>query len=166
MVKVISVNGKIPLVNGKAIEAIEASEMFHAEITPATSGEVLTLEVGEKGERIAAMIVSAKVGTGIEAGKNYGIQYIATINSAEISANPSVYNLIIHKDGVFTREKSDKSAHYANSTPSGKQVYSAYNIWNSTNVKPWVKFYITDGAESKYGLIVGLTYDIWVIKAG
>lgn len=166
MVKVISVNGKIPIVNGKAIEAIEASGMFHAEITPATSGEVLTLEVGEKGERIAAMIVSAKVGTDIENGKNYGIQYIATINGAEISANPSVYNLIIHKDGTFTREKNDKSAHYANSTPSGKQVYSAYNIWNSTNVKPWVKFYITDGAESKYGLIVGLTYDIWVIKAG
>ena len=160
------------LLDGMAalIESIEAGggagELFHTEITPATSGEVLTLEVGEKGERIAAMIVSAKVGSAFENGKNYGVMHIGTINTKGISKKPSVKNMIVYKDGNSVSQGNDTSAQYANSTPSGDRVYSVYNIWNSTTDKPWVKFYITNGAESKYGLLVGKTYDIWVIKAG
>lgn len=161
------------LLDGMAslIESIEAGgggagELFHTEITPATSGEVLTLEVGEKGERIAAMIVSAKVGSAFEHGKNYGVMHIGTINTNGISKKPSVKNIIVYKDGYSVSQGNDTSAQYDNSTPSGDRVYSVYNIWNSTTVKPWVKFYITNGAESKYGLLVGKTYDIWVIKAG
>lgn len=160
------------LLDGMAalIESIEAGggagELFHTEITPATSGEVLTLEVGEKGERIAAMIVSAKDQFAFENGKNYGVMYIGTINTRKISRDPSAKNIIVYKDGNSTLEKTDSASHHNNSTPNGNQVYSVYNIWNSTTVKPWVKFYITNGAESKYGLLVGKTYDIWVIKAG
>ena len=54
----------------ESIEAGGAGELFHAEITPATSGEVLTLEVGEIGERIAAVIVSLKTDARIELNKN------------------------------------------------------------------------------------------------
>ena len=161
------------LLDGMAalIESIEAGGggaggLFHAEVTPATSGEVLTLEVGEKGERIAAMIVSPKVGTYVPIQKNYGVSIIATVNSAEISRNPDVTNIIAYINNFSNMTSDDKSAHYNNSTPNGSAVHAAYNIWNSANVKPWVKFYITNGAESKYGLFVGLTYDIWVIKAG
>lgn len=160
------------LLDGMAalIESIEAGggagELFHTEITPATSGEVLTLEVGEKGERIAAMIVSVKVGSAFEVNKNYGVMHIGTINTNIISKNPSVMNMIVYRNGYSTYQGDETSAQYNTSTPSGDKVYSAYNIWNSTTVKPWVKFYITNGAESKYGLLVGKTYDIWVIKAG
>ena len=160
------------LLDGMAslIESIEAGggagELFHTEITPATSGEVLTLEVGEKGERIAAMIVSTKVGSAFEFGKNYGVMHIGTINVNEIRKNPSVWNIIVYRDGYSARQGDKTSEQYDNSTPSGDQLYSVYNIWNSTTVKPWAKFYITNGAESKYGLLVGMTYDIWVIKAG
>ena len=160
------------LLDGMAslIESIEAGggagELFHTEITPATSGEVLTLEVGEKGERIAAMIVSVKVGSAFEYGKNYGVMHIGTINTSGISKNPSISNIIVYRDGYSACQGYKTSAQYDNSTPSGDKLYSVYKIWNSTTVKPWAKFYITNGAESKYGLLVGMTYDIWVIKAG
>lgn len=160
------------LLDGMAalIEAIEAGggagELFHAEITPATSGEVLTLEVGEAGERIAAMIVSIKVGTTIETGKNYGISHIATINQSPIGSKLRVYNLVAYRRANSINQDYSSSVQYRNSTPSGNETYSAYNVWNSTSEKPWVKFYVTNGAESKYGLLVGKTYDIWVIKAG
>ena len=159
------------LLDGMAslIESIEAGgggagEVFHTEITPATSGEVLTLEVGEEGERIAAMVVSIKVGTKYEHNKNYEVLYIATINKSEISANPAVVNLVVYINGYSTTQKYDAATHLSNSTPDGERVYKVYNIWNSATEKPRVKFYVTDGAESKYGLLVGLTYDIWVIK--
>ena len=160
------------LLDGMAslIESIEAGggagELFHTEITPATSGEVLTLEVGEKGERIAAMIVSVKLGTEIESDKKYVVLRIGTINSKSIIKNPSVANIIVYKKESYLLKEDGASAQYNNSTPNGVDACSAYNIWNSTTVKPWVKFYITNGAESKYGLLVGKTYDIWVIKAG
>ena len=161
------------LLDGMAalVESIEAGgggagELFHTEITLATSGEVLTLEVGEKGERSAAMIVSAKVGSAFEYGKNYGVMNIGTINTNGISKKPYIRNIIVYRDGYSAFQGNDTSAQYDNSTPSGDKLYSVYNIWNSTTVKPWVKFYITNGAESKYGLLVGKTYDIWVIKAG
>ena len=161
------------LLDGMAslIESIEAGgggagELFHTEITPATSGEVLTLEVGEKGERIAAMIVSLKVGSTLEVNKNYGIMHIGTINTNGISKNPSVKNVIVYREGSYVSQGSDTYAQRDDITPSGKRAYQSYNIWNSTTVKPRVKFYITNGAESKYGLLVGTTYDIWVIKAG
>ena len=161
------------LLDGMAalIESIEAGgggagELFHTEITPATSGEVLTLEVGEKGERIAAMIVSVKVGSAFEYGKNYGVMHIGTINTNGISKKPYIWNIIVYRDGYSASQGYETSAQYDNNTPSGDKLYSVYNIWNSTTVKPWAKFYITNGAESKYGLLVGMTYDIWVIKAG
>lgn len=160
------------LLDGMAalIESIEAGggagELFHTEITPATSGEVLTLEVGEKGERIAAMIVSAKVDSVFEYDKNYGIIRIGTINTREISKDPSVSNRIDYRDGYSMSKEDGSSVQYNNSTPSGDRAYNAYKFWNSKYVKPWVKFYITNGAESKYGLLVGKTYDIWVIKGG
>ena len=161
------------LLDGMAalIESIEAGgggagELFHTEITPATSGEVLTFEVGEKGERIAAMIVSVKVGTAFEFGKNYGIMHIGTINYAEISSDPHVYNIIVYRNGYSIMRDMTASAQYNNSIPGGDKIYNAYNFWNSKYVKPWAKFYVTNGAESKYGLLVGKTYDIWVIKAG
>ena len=161
------------LLDGMAalIESIEAGgggagELFHTEITPATSGEVLTLEVGEKGERIAAMIVSVKVDTVFEFGKNYAIMHIGTINTREISRDPSVTNIIAYRDGYSTMQSNKSSAQHNNSIPGGDQVYNVYKFWNSKSIKPWVKFYITNGAESKYGLLVGKTYDIWVIKAG
>ena len=160
------------LIDGMAalIESIEAGsgagELFHTEITPATSGEVLTLEVGEQGERIAAMIVSAKVGSVFENNKNYGVMHIETVNDRGISREPRLYNLIVYKAWNAVNQENKSSAQHIDSTPSGEQVYYAYAIWNSTSVKPWVKFYITNGAESKYGLLVGKTYDIWVIKAG
>ena len=152
------------------IESIEAGggagELFHTEITPATSGEVLTLEVGEKGERIAAMIVSIKVGAFIEIGKNYGISHIATINQSPIGSNLRVYNLVAYRSANSMYQNINAGVQYSYNTPSGNQTYSAYYIWSSTSEKPWVKFYVTNGSESKYGLLVGTTYDIWVIKAG
>lgn len=141
-----------------------AGEMFYAEITPATSGEVLTLEVGEKGERIAAMIVSVKADTSIETGKNYGIEQIAMINDANIRRKPHVNNLIVYREGNAAMQSDDAAAQSYGSTPDGYRAYSAYNIWNSASVKPLVKFYVTNGSESKYGLLVGAVYDIWVIK--
>lgn len=141
-----------------------SNDLFHAEITPATSGEVLTLEVGEIGERIAGMIVSIKLGDTVEVGKNYGISYIMTVNDSPITARPDIDNLVVYRSANATLSKSDASTQYSNSVPSGGYTSSSYNIWNSTNVKPWVKFYVTNGAESKYGLLVGKTYDIWVIK--
>lgn len=149
-----------------SIEAGGAGELFHAEITPATSGEVLTFEVGEKGERIAAMIVSIKVDTSIENGKSYGIFDIAAVNKDPVSSKPNVVNIVSYKSGNSVNQSHTPSAQYSNSTPDGRYSFTCYNIWNSTGEKPWVKFYVTNGAESKYGLLVGKTYDIWVIKAG
>ena len=143
-----------------------AGELFHAEITPATSGEVLTLEVGEIGERIAAVIVSLKTGTSIEIGKNYGIPYIAAVNRVRVSSRPSVVNILAYQSGLSEYQSDDSSAQYRSSTPDGRYIFQSYYIWNSTSEKPWVKFYVTNGSESKYGLLVGKTYDIWVIKAG
>ena len=163
------------LLDGMAalIESIEAGgategagEMFYSQITPATSGEVLTLEVGEKGERIAAMIVSVKIGTVLGLRKNYAIYNIAVINNEEISEKPSVSNLISYRDGYSIKQEITSAAQENGRTPSGDAVYNTYYIWNSTTAKPTVKFYVTNGAESKYGLLVGTTYDIWVIKAG
>ena len=161
------------LLDGMAalIESIEAGgggagELFHTEITPATSGEVLTLEVGEEGERIAAMIVSVKVGSVFEYNKNYVIMHIGTINTREIRKDPSVINIIAYRDGYSMMLSNKTYAQHSNNTPSGDEAYNAYNFWNSEYIKPWVKFYITNGVESKYGLLVGKTYDIWVIKAG
>ena len=160
------------LLDGMAalIESIEAGgggagELFHTEITPATSGEVLTFEVGEKGERIAAMIVSVKLGTSIETNKNYGIMDIGAINDSEISRDPSITNIITYRDKYSAMRSDESSRQYSNSIPDGTSAYRAYHFWNSKYVKPWIKFYITNGAESKYGLLVGKTYDIWVIKA-
>ena len=161
------------LLDGMAalIESIEAGgggagELFHTEITPATSGEVLTFEVGENGERIAAMIVAAKVGSVFENNKNYAIMHIGAINTRVISKDPYVTNIIVYKDGLSAQQSDQSSAQYRDSIPVGNYVYSAYNFFNSKYIKPWVKFYITNGEESKYGLLVGKTYDIWVIKAG
>ena len=161
------------LLDGMAalLESIEAGgggagELFHTEITQATSGEVLTFEVGENGERIAAMIVSAKVGTVFEYDKNYAIMHIGAINTRVISKDPSVTNIIAYRDGYSALQNNRASVQYNNSIPGGNYAYDAYNFWNSKYIKPWVKFYITNGAESKYGLLVGKTYDIWVIKAG
>ena len=156
------------------IESIEAGgaagaagKIFYAEITPATSGEVLTLEVGEKGERIAAMIVSIKVGTDIEASKCYGISHIATINKSPMgSSELRVYNLVVYKNVNSIYRDDSSSIQRRSNTPSGKQTYDAYYIWNSTSEKPWVKFYVTNDSESKYGLLVGTTYDIRVITEG
>ena len=160
------------LLDGMAalIESIEAGGggaggLFHTEITPATSGEVLTFEVGEKGERIAAMIVSVKLGTSIEPNKNYGITNIGAINEREISKDPYITNIITYRDGYSAMRSDESSRQYSNSIPDGTSAYRAYHFWNSKYVKPWLKFYITNGAESKYGLLVGKTYDIWVIKA-
>lgn len=138
--------------------------VFHAEITPATSGEVITFEVGEKGERIVAVVVSIKVGTSIEKGKSYAVPYVAAINRNPVSSQPHVTNLVVYRNGNTEDSSTIASVQYSNSTPDGKVSHGSYKIWNSTNEKPWVKFYVTNGAESKYGLLVGKTYDIWVIK--
>lgn len=140
------------------------NELFHAEITPATSGEVLTFEAGEEGERIAGVIVSLKTDASIEMSKNYAVMYIAAVNQNPVSSKPSVANILVYRSGNSIAVSKDSSAQYQYSTPSGDQIYSSYNLWNSTSEKPWVKFYVTNGAESKYGLLVGKTYDIWVIK--
>lgn len=141
-----------------------SNELFHAEVTPATSGEVLTFEVGEKGERIAAVIVSLKAGDSVEVNKNYAVPYIAAINENSVSSEPHVVNIVVYQDGLSTFKSDSAAAQHSGSTPVGNGSYSSYNIWNSPYVKPWVKFYVTNGAESKYGLLVGKTYDIWVIK--
>ena len=141
-----------------------AGELFHAEITPATSGEVLTFEVGEKGERIAAMILSIKVDTKIDIGKNYGLFRIAAANSRPVNKDPSLTNIIEYREGPYINNSSTSASQYRSSTPNGQYSYKSYNVWNSTSDKPLVKFYVTNGEESKYGLLVGKTYDIWVIK--
>lgn len=149
----------------ESIEADGAGELFHAEITPATSGEVLTFEVGEEGERIAAVIVSLKTDASIELNKNYAVMYIAAVNQNSLSySGPSVVNIVAYRSGPSIYQSNDSSAQYRYSTPDGRNIWHSYNIWNSTSEKPWVKFYVTNGAESKYGLLVGKTYDIWVIK--
>lgn len=158
----------IDSIEGGGGAAGAAGKMFYAEITPATSGEVLKLEVGEKGERIAAMIVSIKVGTNIAIGKNYGIWSIATINQSSIGSDSTlrISNLILYRSANSIYQDDASSIQRRSNTPSGKQTYSAYYIWNSTSEKPWVKFYVTNGSESKYGLLVGTTYDIRVITEG
>ena len=90
--------------------------------------------------------------------------YIAAVNQNRISWQPGVVNILAYQDGASEYKSKDSSEQTSGSTPSGNQIYSSYNIWNSTSQKPWVKFYVTNGAESKYGLLVGKTYDIWVIK--
>lgn len=158
------------LLDGMAalIESIEsgggADVLFHTEITPATSGEVLTFEVGEIGERIAGVIVSLKTDASVEMGKNYAVMYIASVNQYKVSSNPGVANILAYRSGPSVYRSQESSAQNRGSTPSGDQIYSSYYIWNSTYDKPSVKFYVTNGAESKYGLLVGKTYDIWVIK--
>ena len=141
-----------------------SNDLFHAEITPATSGEVLTLEVGENGEGIEGMIVSIKLGTDIEGSAKYGVIYITTVNAAPTTSRPSVRNLVVYNNGGSERQSTSASAQYDYSIPNGNDSSSCYHIWCSTSGKPWVKFYVTNGSESKYGLLVGKTYDIWVIK--
>lgn len=141
-----------------------SNELFHAEITPATGGEVLIFEVGEIGERIAAVIVSLKTGASIEINKNYAVMNIAAVNKKPVSSGPRVSNVVTYRSGNSENTNDTSSAQQKGSTPDGGSSYSSYNIWNSTSDKPLVKFYVTNGAESKYGLLVGKTYDIWVIK--
>ena len=141
-----------------------SNELFHAEITPATNGEVLTFEVGEKGERIAGVIVSLKANASIGVNQNYAVTAIAVANQTPVSRNPSVANIVVYRTGNSIDQSDAPAAQNRVSTPDGKASYSSYNIWNSTNDKPLVKFYVTNGEESKYGLLVGKTYDIWVIK--
>lgn len=141
-----------------------SNEVFHAEITPATSGEVLQLEVGEIGERIAAMIVAINIGESIEQNKNYGISNIAAINTRPVSSRPSVVNIISYRDNNSTKQTHVSSFQEESINPNGDYAANSYYIVNSTDKKPLVKLYVTNGAESKYGLLVGKTYDIWVIK--
>lgn len=150
----------------ESIEADGAGELFHAEITPATSGEVLTFEVGEIGERIAAVIASLKPDDYIEASKNYAVFYIASLNQNPVSSQPRAVNIVAYKRGYSMELSNNSSMQNSGSTPDGTASYTSYNFWNSMRDKPLVKFYVTNGAESKYGLLVGKTYDIWVIKAG
>lgn len=150
----------------ESIEADGAGELFHAEITPATSGEVLTFEVGEIGERIAAVIASLKPDAYIETKKNYAVSHIAALNQEPVSSKPRSVSIVSYRDGVSTYLSKDTSVQNYGSTPNGTASYDSYNFWNSRSDKPLVKFYVTNGAESKYGLLVGKTYDIWVIKAG
>lgn len=148
----------------ESIEADGAGELFHAEITPATSGEVLTFEVGEIGERIAAVIASLKPGDYIGTGKNYAVSHIATLNQEPVSSKPRAVYIVSYQDGVSTYLSKGASIQNSGSTPNGTAIHDSYSFWNSGRDKPLVKFYVTNGAESKYGLLVGKTYDIWVIK--
>lgn len=150
----------------ESIEAGGAGELFHAEITPATSGEVLTFEVGEIGERIVAVIASLKPDDYIEVRKNYAVSHIAALNQNPVSSQPRAAFIVSYQDGLSTYLSKGASVQNSGSTPNGTTSNDSYNFWNSRNAKPLVKFYVTNGAESKYGLLVGKTYDIWVIKAG
>ena len=160
------------LLDGMAalIESIEAGggggagELFHAEITPATSGESLRFEVGEIGERIAGFIVSLKTDASIGSNKNYAVKCIAAVNNSPVSSKPDLTNIIVYKNGYSETESTTSTEQFMGSAPSGNKSYTSYTMWNSTTGKPSVKFYVTNGAESKYGLLVGKTYDIWVIK--
>ena len=150
----------------ESIEADGAGELFHAEITPATSGEVLTFEVGEIGERIAAVIASLKPDDYIANSKNYAVAYIAALNQNPVSSTPRAVSIVAYKSGYSMELSKNSSIQNSGSTPNGTASGDSYSFWNSRNAKPLVKFYVTNGAESKYGLLVGKTYDIWVIKAG
>ena len=150
----------------ESIEADGAGELFHAEITPATSGEVLTFEVGEIGERIAAVIASLKPDDYIESRKNYAVSHIAALNQNPVSSNPRAVYIVSYQDGVSAYVSKGASAQNRGGTPNGTASYDSFSFWNSMRDKPLAKFYVTNGAESKYGLLVGKTYDIWVIKAG
>ena len=150
----------------ESIEAGGAGELFHAEITPATSGEVLTFEVGEIGERIAAVIASLKPDASIEIRKNYAVSHIAALNQNPVSSQPRAVNIVNYRDGTSMYLSKNSSVQNRGDTPNGTASYDSFGFWNSGRDKPLVKFYVTNGAESKYGLLVGKTYDIWVIKAG
>lgn len=150
----------------ESIEAGGAGELFHAEITPATSGEVLTFEVGEIGERIAAVIASLKPDDYIENSKNYAVAYIAALNQEPVSSKPRAMSIVTYKSGYSMEISKNSSIQNYGSTPNGTNSVDSFSFWNSGRDKPLVKFYVTNGAESKYGLLVGKTYDIWVIKAG
>ena len=150
----------------ESIEAGGAGELFHAEITPATSGEVLTFEVGEIGERIAAVIASLKPYDYIEIRKNYAVSHIAALNQEPVSSKPRAVCIVSYQDGISTYLSKGASVQNHGSTPNGTGSGDSFSFWNSGNYKPLVKFYVTNGAESKYGLLIGKTYDIWVIKAG
>lgn len=163
------------LLDGMAalIDSIEAGggtgagDLFYTEVTPATGGEVLTLEVGETGERIVALMVSVKVETTTALKFNKPIKEIAAINNRpSVSMTPFFDNLIVYTSGGMQEKSIQTSGQSYDRTPDGSAVNKVYNIWNSESVKPWVKLYITNGEEAKYGLLVGDTYDIWVIKAG
>ena len=150
----------------ESIEAGGSGELFHAEITPATSGEVLTFEVGEIGERIAAVIASLKPDDYIEIRKNYAVSCIAALNQNPVSSKPLAVNIVAYRSGASMELSNDSVEQNYSSTPGGTASYNSYSFWNSRYDKSLVKFYVTNGAESKYGLLVGKTYDIWVIKAG
>ena len=141
-----------------------SNELFHVEITPATSGEVLTFEVGETGERIAGVIVSLKTDASIENGKDYAIPYISIINTKPVTSKPKALVLVSYVKGTSLNKSSGAVTQNSSGTPNGSTNLNSFNIWNFTSEKPRVKFYVTNGAESKYGLLVGMTYDIWVIK--
>ena len=150
----------------ESIEAGGAGELFHAEITPATSGEVLTFEVGEIGERIAAVIASLKPDDYIEIGKNYAVYHLAALNQEPVSSKPRAVYIVSYQDGASTYTSDGASVQNYGSTPNGIGSGGSFSFWHSRYDKPLAKFYVTNGAESKYGLLVGKTYDIWVIKAG
>ena len=149
---------------------LESSSSFHTTLTPATSGEVITITLSDEYKLPIAIIARLQPTEQIdsEASVAYPSYVLAAIfTGKDVTKSSQGMNTYIQANNYkqYNTIKQDRTgvSWTHNATPTGKNAYNAFCAYSSIALrqKPVVKFYTTSGNDSKYGLMVGKTYDIW-----
>lgn len=152
------------------IGTLESNSSFHTTLTPATSGEVITIALSDEYKLPIAVIARLQPTEQInfEASVAYPSHVLAAIFTGK-DVTKSSQGMDTHiqannyqRYNTITQDHTGVSWVHS-TTPTGKNVYSAFCVYSSIALrqKPVAKFYTTSGNDSKYGLMVGKTYDIW-----
>lgn len=155
-----------------AIAAIEAggggADVFHSEITPATSGEVITVQLADTARDVRVIVVRMQ-GTNFSGSVYSSVCSIGVVLGSPPRSDSAMASVqigtVYYKSGNSWDTSSSISAMYYNSVPDGSYDYNSYKVWHGTtnSAPPTIKLFTTDGVDKKYGLLVGETYDVWAI---
>lgn len=156
------------------IDAIEAGggELFHTTITPAASGEVITVELSDTPRDIRAVLVASAFGQPALTG---ALKY-PVFNLGFVFSNPTIsgtnqqlnigLSFVYYRNGFSLELNTINKAMYYDSVPDGVNRGGVATVWHGTtreNIKPTLKLFTSTSDDNKYGVVVGRTYDVWVI---
>lgn len=154
-----------------AVQSIQTGggeeNLFHATITPATAGEVVTVELADHPCNIKAIVVrTTDVFSGIKRNPIYAIAVVLSNPPSDSGKSVSTLGQVI-----YCRESNSSNGYIPNYThkytsdTSGDVYGNCFHVWHGTagSRKPWIKMFTSDGTDNMYGLLVGTTYDVWAI---